>query len=215
MKQSGFLAAGLVTPRLAGTNSALANTKRTDVNTREHNLGPSSDKMGKLRPRAARDPHKVTQQSWPELAGANSMSPPRAATDLRTSPCLFRASTLVLTRARKKGAQEGPRNLREDLASPGFQGSLTRLLVLLVEFLQHGASGSSTQQGDAQSSGVSSFSQRLPYSRPPRRPERCAVDGACALCALRLRTTAPTVLSAPGHGDNRDLGEWRRAEGEG
>lgn len=164
--------------------------------------------MGKLRPRKERDMHKVMQQSCPELESENSLSPPRTAMDLRTSPCPFWASALVLTEARKS-TQEDPRNLCEDLASPGFQGSLTRLLVLLVEFLQHGARGKSTQQGDAQSSGKSSFSQRLPYSRPPRRPEHCAVNCACALCALRLRTTAPR------HRDNRDLAEWRRAEGEG
>lgn len=67
-------------------------------------LGTSSDKMGKLRPREECDPHKVTQQSWPELASANSTSPTRTAMDLCTSPCPSRASDLVLTEARKKEA---------------------------------------------------------------------------------------------------------------
>lgn len=44
-------------------------------------LGTSSDKMGKLRPREECNPHKVTQQSWPELARANSTFPPRTAMD--------------------------------------------------------------------------------------------------------------------------------------
>lgn len=39
MNETGFLAAGLVTTRLAGTNAALTNTKRSDGNTREHPAG--------------------------------------------------------------------------------------------------------------------------------------------------------------------------------
>lgn len=64
--------------------------------------------MEKLRPREECDPHKVTQQSWPKLASANSMSPPRTAKDLRTSPCPFWAPALVLTVARKRAPRKVP-----------------------------------------------------------------------------------------------------------
>lgn len=99
----------------------------------------------------------------------------------------------------EKGAQEGPRNLREDLASPGFQGSLTRLLVLLVEFLQHGASGSSTQQGDAQRrvSTASPSGFRTPARHVALSPALWNAPARSVLCAC-ARPRPPLCLGQPG-----------------
>lgn len=171
--------------------------------------------MGKLRPREERDPHKVTQQSWPELASANSKSPPRTATDLRTSPCPFWAPALVLTVARKRAPRKVPGICAKIWPPQAFKDPSPDSSSFLSNFFNM-VPAEAPRSREMLREAVSTASPSG-FRTPARHVAlSTALWNALArwvLCAC-ARPRPPYSLGT-GRAETTDLAAWRRAEGEG